>query len=205
MSVFLHFLYRQLFVSLPYPTFDFTGQTVIVTGSNTGLGLEAARHFARLNAAKVIFAVRNLEKGQQAAISILESTRRAESCVDVWQLDLSSHDSVEAFAARVRQLDRLNAVVMNAGIMKTQFALIEGEESGIVVNVVNTILLALLILPKLRESAKTTGLRGRLAFVGSGTQYIAKFEERHMAGNTFDVLRDEEKADMNDRLVLRTL
>jgi retinol dehydrogenase-12 len=42
---------KQQFTSLPYPTQNFTGKTVIVTGSNTGLGKEAARHIARLGAA----------------------------------------------------------------------------------------------------------------------------------------------------------
>ena len=41
---------------------SFTGQTVIVTGSNVGLGKGAARHFARLDAEKVILAVRNEAK-----------------------------------------------------------------------------------------------------------------------------------------------
>jgi len=44
-------------VSLPVPTMKFTGKTIIVTGSNTGIGLEAARYFVRLDAAKVILAV----------------------------------------------------------------------------------------------------------------------------------------------------
>ena len=43
----------QLLTSLPVPDQDFTGQTIVVTGLNTGLGLEAARHFVRLHADKV--------------------------------------------------------------------------------------------------------------------------------------------------------
>jgi NAD(P)-dependent dehydrogenase (short-subunit alcohol dehydrogenase family) len=66
----LHFLsqwlYSQLVVAPPYPTHDFTGQTVIVTGSNTGLGLEGAPHFAPLNCAKLVLAVRTLSKGRQS-------------------------------------------------------------------------------------------------------------------------------------------
>ena len=38
----------EQYTSLPYPETKHTGQTVIVTGSNVGLGLEAARHFTRL-------------------------------------------------------------------------------------------------------------------------------------------------------------
>jgi hypothetical protein len=66
----------QLFVtpSIP-PTADFTGQTIIITGSNIGLGLEPARHFVRLNATLVILAVRDVRKGKSAK----EDIARTES------------------------------------------------------------------------------------------------------------------------------
>ena len=41
-------------------------------------------------------------------------------------------------------------------------------------------------------------LRDSIAFVGSDLQYIARFAEGRTPGNTFDVLRVEEKADMDD-------
>ncbi|KUJ23223.1 NAD(P)-binding protein [Mollisia scopiformis] len=199
MGFFLEFLWRQLFVWLPTPNYDFSGQTVIITGSNTGLGREAARHIVRLGAAKVILAVRTPAKGEAAAAEILESTKKTSSIIEVWELNLSSSASVKAFAKRAQGLARLDAVILNAGILTTQFALVEGEESSIVVNVVHNTLLALSLLPKLRESAAKTGLRGRIAFVGSDLQYLAKFAEGETPGNTFDVLRVEEKADMDDR------
>lgn len=48
MASFLLGVRDQLFAS------DLTGQTTIVTGANVGLGLEAACHFTRLGAARVI-------------------------------------------------------------------------------------------------------------------------------------------------------
>lgn len=77
------FFYSQFFVTPPYPAYDFTGQTVIVTSSNTGLGLEAARHFARLNCAKLILAVRTKSKGEEAKESIshsLNALQTASKC-----------------------------------------------------------------------------------------------------------------------------
>lgn len=79
----LSLLYSQFFVRLPYPTKGFKGQTVIITGSNTGLGLEAARHIVDLGAEKVILAVRDVEKGKDAKRSIEKSTGR-ENAVEVW-------------------------------------------------------------------------------------------------------------------------
>jgi retinol dehydrogenase-12 len=61
---------RTQFVKLPpVHHVDLTGQTVVVTGSNVGLGLETARHFARMNPANLILAVRNKQKGDNAVIS----------------------------------------------------------------------------------------------------------------------------------------
>jgi len=193
------FLHSQLFVSLPYPKSDFSGQTIIITGSNTGLGLEAARHFVRLNAAKVILAVRTLAKGEAAALDISTSTKITKSNIEVWQLDLSSYDSVKAFAAKVNTLNRLDAFIQNAGILTNNWAVIEGEESTITINVTSAVLLALSVLPKLRESAAKYGVKGRLVFVGSDLQYIAKFKEKDTPGSLYDALNLKESADMDDR------
>ncbi|GAB7356605.1 hypothetical protein MBLNU459_g7331t1 [Dothideomycetes sp. NU459] len=193
------FLYSQLFVTLPYPTSDFSGQIVIVTGSNTGLGLEAARHIARLGAAKVILACRTVSKGEKAAADITSSERLTSDRVEVWQLDLSKYDSVKAFAKRVQQLDRLDALIQNAGILTSNYALEEGDESTITVNVTSPILLGLSVLPKLRESASKYGIRGRLSFVGSDLQYIAKLKEAGTTGSLYSALSEKDKVDMDDR------
>lgn len=195
------FLHSQLFVSLPYPKSDFSNQTIVVTGSNTGLGLEAARHFVRLKANKVILAVRTLSKGEAAAADISNSTQTPPSRIEVWHLDQSSHDSVKAFSDRVRKLDRLDAVVENAGILSNIFTLTEGYESHIDINVINTVLLGLLVLPKLRESAKKYDSTGRLVFVGSDLQFIAKFSEQYVSGSLLEALNSKELADMSDRSV----
>jgi NADPH:quinone reductase-like Zn-dependent oxidoreductase len=53
----------------PLVTADFTGQTVVVVGANTGLGFGTAVHFARMNPGKLILACRNEEKGKTAVAS----------------------------------------------------------------------------------------------------------------------------------------
>lgn len=72
------------------------GRIVVVTGSNIGLGYEAAVHLAKLNPAKLIIAVRSLSKGEAAKESLLlrlGGDFKAE--VEVWELDLGTyHDSL---------------------------------------------------------------------------------------------------------------
>ena len=145
------FLRSQFFSIPPYPTKKYTGQTIIVTGSNTGLGLEAARHFVRLDAAKVILAVRSLDRGEAAKQSIEGSTGRT-GVVEVWPLDLAHYESVKDFAKRAQGLERLDILVENAGKVTFDWSMTEDNESTITTNVVSPILHSLLLLPKLRAT-----------------------------------------------------
>ncbi|TVY18547.1 Short chain dehydrogenase sol3 [Lachnellula arida] len=151
------FLHSQLFCTPQFPTQSFANQTVIVTGANVGLGLEAARHFYRLNCAKLIIAVRTASKGQTAKEDILQTVkhRNEVDAIEVWALDLTSTASTVAFAQRVnKELPRVDVLVQNAGINSKTYAVSEGIEQTMQVNVINTFLLALLLLPKLTETAK---------------------------------------------------
>lgn len=191
-------LYNQFFETPAYPIATFTGQTVIVTGSNVGLGLEAARHFARLDAAKVIIAVRNVAAGGEAKQDIEESTGRSDVC-EVWELDLASFESVKTFAARASNLPRLDVVVENAGIATNIYTKSEGHERTITVNVISTFLLALLLLPKLQETAKEIpSSTPHLSIVSSEVHSWYNLKE-WKADRVFDTLSDEKTANMSQR------
>jgi NAD(P)-dependent dehydrogenase (short-subunit alcohol dehydrogenase family) len=192
------FLYSQFFVTPLVPDHDFSGQTIIVTGSNTGLGFEAAKHFVRLNAAKVILAVRNVEKGEAAKREILETTRRTVDCIEVWLLDLERYDSVKQFVTRAQDLEQLDVVVENAGVQTRDFSMAEDSEWTITVNVISTFLLALMILPKMRESAAKFDIVPHLCVVSSEVHELAAFKEREHA-SIFDALNDPVKSVMSDR------
>src|SRR6516225_5712634 len=88
----------------------FAGRTVIVTGANSGLGLITARELARVGA-HVVLAVRNTEKGDDAAAGM-------SGDVEVRKLDLQDLSSVHEFADGVGKLDVL---VNNAGIMAVPY------------------------------------------------------------------------------------
>ena len=196
-----YFWRSQLLFTPPLPTQSFSNRTVIVTGSNVGLGLEAARHFVRLDADKVVLAVRTLEKGEAAKQSILKSENpKSPDIVEVWPLDLSSSESVKQFAQKAEALERLDVVVQNAGIVTYQFTLMEGNESSIAVNAINPLLLGLMLLPKLRETAGKYNTLPRMVFVESFVHHHTQFAERK-AANIFEELRAKDKANMEDRWV----
>ncbi|MFC4714178.1 oxidoreductase [Planococcus dechangensis] len=97
-----------------------TGKTAIITGANSGLGLETAKSFARLGA-RVILAVRDTEKGQAAEHEIKEETPWA--IVEVMKLDLSDLDSVRDFAETfISRFDSLDLLINNAGVMTPPYA-----------------------------------------------------------------------------------
>jgi NAD(P)-dependent dehydrogenase (short-subunit alcohol dehydrogenase family) len=94
---------------------DQTGRTAVITGSNTGLGLETAKALAA-RGARVVLAVRNLDKGKDAAAVIAADSPGAD--VTLQALDLSSLDSVRAAAAELRsQHDHIDLLINNAGLM----------------------------------------------------------------------------------------
>lgn len=197
----LSYFRSHLLLTLPSPTQSFAGQTIIVTGSNTGLGLEAARRLVGLNAEKVILGVRNIGKGERAKDIILESNpSRPTTAVEVWELDHASHASVKAFCARATDtLERLDAVIANAGIVTHDFALVEGNERTITVNFVSQFLLGLLLLPKLRETSNSYNKVTVLTFTGSFVHWLAKFDERK-SESILGACRDK-KSNMQDRSV----
>jgi retinol dehydrogenase 12 len=155
---------------LPLPTTDLSGKTIIVTGANVGLGKEAARHFVRMGAETVILACRSTDKGE-AAKKDIEATTGKAGVAEVWHLDLGSHASVNEFAQRVQKLRRLDVVVENAGIAIPTYHKVEGFESTIAINVVATFLLAVLLLPKLRNTASEFNTTPRLCILASDAHF----------------------------------
>ena len=191
------FLYSQLFVKPPIPTHDFSGQTIIITGANTGLGFEAAKYFVQLNAVKVILGVRSVSKGLAAKDQIEESTNK-NGIIDVYHLDMEHYNSVKDFATQVAKLSRVDAVILNAGKVTQDFFLAEDNESTITVNVVSTILLAILLLPTFQSSARRWSTCPRLHIVASDRHVMTNLPEWKTA-NTFDTLNDPNRAKMHER------
>jgi NAD(P)-dependent dehydrogenase (short-subunit alcohol dehydrogenase family) len=201
MPNFFQFVYRQKFVTLPKPTTPHTGKTVLVTGSNVGLGKEAARHFTALGASTVILAVRSLPKGEAAKADIEKTTGR-KNVVQVRHLDMSSYESCIEFAEKLaKEVGRLDVALLNAGVARGEWEMMAQDESTITVNVVSTFLLALLLLPQLKGTANKYNTRPNLTIVSSEVHFWAIFPEKDApAGKIFTELSSKkEGVDMSNR------
>jgi NAD(P)-dependent dehydrogenase (short-subunit alcohol dehydrogenase family) len=193
----------KAFVTLPIPNGypGLSDQTFIVTGANTGLGFESSLHLSRLGVRKLIMAVRTQAKGEDAKNKILKSTSQPKSSIEVWQVDMDNQASVKAFAARASsELSRLDGVLANAGIMTSAYESSESNERTLNINVINTFLLYLLLLPKMRESERQTGQVSRFTIPNSALHYSAPVAELDPKGHSiFERLNDAKKADMEGR------
>jgi NAD(P)-dependent dehydrogenase (short-subunit alcohol dehydrogenase family) len=96
---------------------DLTGRVAVVTGANTGLGLETARELAAKNAT-VVLAVRDLGKGESARADIATGVPDAD--VSVQALDLASLESIRSASVDLhKRFDGIDLLVNNAGVMFT--------------------------------------------------------------------------------------
>jgi NAD(P)-dependent dehydrogenase (short-subunit alcohol dehydrogenase family) len=138
------------------PSLD--GRTAIVTGSNSGIGLAAARELAGAGA-RVVMAVRNTGKGEDAASGI-------DGTVEVRELDLADLSSVREFASGFE--GDLDLLINNAGVMavpKSRTA--DGFEMQIGTNHLGHFALTNLLLPQVRD---------RVVTIASGAHRMGKID-----------------------------
>ena len=112
------------------------GRRFVVTGASSGLGLATAQLLGE-GGAHVVLAVRDLERGHQAARSIHGSTAVA-------LLDVSDLSSVRDFA---RSVSRCDVLINNAGVMGTPYErTADGFELQVASNYLGHFALTLLLL-----------------------------------------------------------
>lgn len=193
LSSLLWSAYERLW-TLPTTVKDLSGRTVIVTGANVGLGLEAARSIYAMNPARLILAVRSVSKGEDAKRDILSGGSkeappgqdRGETKLEVWELDLANFKSVKAFAERcLRELDRLDVLLENAAIATGKWTTtVDGWEVTTQTNVISTFMLATLLMPLLEKTAKLPSLkqgshlRPHLVILASDIHINASFPQK---------------------------
>ncbi len=127
------------------------GKTIIVTGGNSGLGLQSVKAYAE-KGATVVLACRNYDKGDAAKNEILKSVPAAQ--IVVMTLDLADLSSVHTFADRFnREFKRLDILLNNAGIMMPPYQLTkDGIESQQGTNHFGHFALTGLLLDKLKAT-----------------------------------------------------
>jgi NAD(P)-dependent dehydrogenase (short-subunit alcohol dehydrogenase family) len=134
---------------------DLAGKTIVVTGCNSGIGLETMRVLA-LRGAHVVGTARTLERGREACASV---QGKATPVV----LELSDFDSVAACAEAIRALDApIDALVCNAGVLLTELQQVRGLEMQFVVNHLGHFILVNRLLERV-----TAAPQGRVVVVGS--------------------------------------
>jgi NAD(P)-dependent dehydrogenase (short-subunit alcohol dehydrogenase family) len=157
---------------------NLSGKVAIITGGNTGLGFESARQLFSFNLSRLILAVRSPQKGEAAAKKL--NVDYPKATIEVWQLDMGSYDSMQAFVQRAEsQLSRLDVVILNAGRWKLNYGAVPstGHEELIQINYLSTVLLCILLLPVLR-SKSPAGTPGRLTIINAALSLNAKFPNR---------------------------
>lgn len=197
------FIYRQLFMHSPQvPTeTSLVGQTAIITGSNTGLGLEAGRQLLHLNLSRLILAVRSRTKGDVAAKVL--SHEFPHTKVEVWILDMEDYESVAAFCKKCETLGRIDIAILNAGIQNKdhRISVKTGKEQTFQVNYLSTIMLAVLLLPILKAKEGFLGKPARLSVVTSTTAYFADFDHKKPIISQFEADYDVRKWYSREKLL----
>lgn len=177
------FFQNQFRTKIPTPTKDMypaaKGKCAIVTGSNTGLGLEAARQLLSVGVSHLVMGVRSLEKGDNARADLRAEHPSAK--IDVWKLDMESYDSIQDFVRNVEDaLPHPDIVILNAGLAAGSFEIVPGtgHEKTIQVNHTSTVLLMALLLPVLKSKSRGRQDPPRLTLVNSVTAHLCTFPNK---------------------------
>ncbi|KAL1006604.1 hypothetical protein UPYG_G00074350 [Umbra pygmaea] len=127
------------------------GQTVIITGANTGIGKETTRDLAK-RGARIIMACRDMEKAESARKEITEDSKNEN--IVVHKLDLSDTKSIREFAELINKEEkRVNILINNAGIMMCPYSKTkDGFEMQFGVNHLGHFLLSYLLLDLIKCS-----------------------------------------------------
>lgn len=145
-------IYQKLTVGICRSSAHMVGKVVIVTGANSGIGLETAKDLAS-RGAKVILACRNVRSCAAAKEEITEASGNKD--VHCRQLDLASLTSVREFCSEILRTEkRLDVLINNAGAGGMgNYKTPDGLHVGMQVNYFAPFLLTCLLLPLLKSSA----------------------------------------------------
>lgn len=155
---------------------DLAGRVAVVTGANSGLGLESSRELARAGA-RVFMAARDLDRAEVAKQDILVGLPHAQ--LDLLELDLASLRSVRAAAfALAGATERIDILINNAGVMGIPRRLTEdGFEMQIGTNHFGHFALTALVIDLLR----TADAARVVTVTSTGRNYAARLDPEDLS------------------------
>ena len=161
------YVIRQWMIKMCTSKVRLDGKIVVITGANTGIGIETVIDLAK-RGATVIMACRNLDKSKAA----VERAKKESGSNDIilMRLNLSSLKSVREFAEEfLSKYSRLNILINNAGVMMIPYSKTEdGFEMQIGTNYFGHFVLTNLLLKALSKGAPA-----RVVTVSSGGHQYA--------------------------------
>jgi NAD(P)-dependent dehydrogenase (short-subunit alcohol dehydrogenase family) len=168
------------------PTTNMHNKVVVITGANTGIGLETARALFQ-QGATVVLACRNVQKAKVAVQNILASTKHKQALsppstnLHIVPLDLSSLSSVRKAATMVlHQFTTIHVLINNAGVMQAQqFTTQDGYEMVMQANHLGHYLWTRLLLPHLSTQ------EGRILCLTSSTYQLVDSQKDIDLDNLF--------------------
>jgi retinol dehydrogenase-12 len=163
------------------------GRVIVVTGSNTGIGLEAAKEFAK-RGATVVFACRSESKCRDA-MTATSKVASPKAKLHFLKLDLSDFNSVRHAATELNNLfpQGIDILVNNAGALDFSGAskppLPNGHEFHVGTNFLGPTLFAELLLPLVERRS------GRIIIVASAAHWSAKKHLKKFGGSLAELIR----------------
>ncbi|XP_021960751.1 retinol dehydrogenase 12 [Folsomia candida] len=168
-------LYRE-FCKKPEPFKELpnrNGEVAVLTGGTRGIGLQVLKKLVQ-SRFHVIMGCRSRIAGEKVIASIRAEGVTTGSC-QALELDLKSLKSVQTFAANVlREADRIDLLISNAGIMFSTYEITEnGCESHFQVNYLSHFVLTNLLLPRIKETSRRSDkhVACRIVNVSSDASY----------------------------------
>ncbi|MGN1294888.1 MAG: SDR family NAD(P)-dependent oxidoreductase [Bacilli bacterium] len=155
---------------------DLSKKTVVVTGANSGIGLETCFHLASFNAS-IIMACRNEGKAKEAKNKILAQYPSVN--IEIIKYDQSSFASITSFVEKIKDI-KIDGLILNAGVYfpKADYKTEDGYELTFGTNYLGVYYLLKQLKEKLEnDSTRVVMVTSLTAFLSSSKRKITSYKK----------------------------